>query len=787
MRFKRENKGFSLIELIVVIAIFSVVGVVVGGFLLTASRSYAVSANELDLQEEAQLVANQVQEMILDTSYGIAYQFVGLDDEGNNLIKYMENDAAALPAGSTISRKDLYIYGKDHYYHIFWDKEAAQILLEEYEKNAEDKYVLVEGMPTTGVLFGEYISDFKVDLSKVASDRMVSFNITFKKKGSDRDYMVARTVSLRNNVMTNKSAEDIYEAAGEEFQPAADQMDISPDEYSMWPEEALHYTVLLRCTNGGVPSQQVNWTLNPLSGEELDSETKINASNILKIGKDEKNSQIQVVATVAGYDYSTNEAKTLSETCLVNVRQITGLSIVSNDFDKLQVSRGGTYEIKVRMDGNYLPDSLEGTGGIFPVFIQGGTYATIEETNVDGLVATYTVEISNNAPAGGKIELSFRPVRPGYTSLVEPTDVYSVSDAEQIVFDIKSGNKDAKWLRLGASETELSFKTDELKNKYTDPENGDKLLADHAIRYTYKLYDSGDNLIETAFGIAGSGGEPVVTPCINSIVFNENNLLTSRATLSDKVFLQSGKVVVSAELLRFDKKTSKYVVLGKSDEFTYGIPEATLRFRRSSFDEGETEMISYITRKQRETSIYIEFADGFADSGYTISLDKVECHIQGCNMDQCDGSKCKADDFVSVDKNSSSEEDKKIVVEGVDKKDLYTAEQKNKIVLSYDNIPAPNLVTIVLATPNVANKNYYVPLDSSEWTLVATRVEKDGKNTISVAEYVYYIDKTHKMEIIYKNNKFSSAKLCELVGLKWDNNNAVSYKMSTSDNSWKNN
>ena len=66
MRFKCENKGFSLVELIVVIAIFSVVGIVVGGFLFTASRSYSLSANELELQDEAQLVANQIQEMLLE-------------------------------------------------------------------------------------------------------------------------------------------------------------------------------------------------------------------------------------------------------------------------------------------------------------------------------------------------------------------------------------------------------------------------------------------------------------------------------------------------------------------------------------------------------------------------------------------------------------------------------------------------------------------------------------------------------------------------------------------------
>ena len=133
MKFKCENRGFSLVELIVVIAIFAVVSVAVGGFMMAASRSYAVNANELNLQEEAQLVANQMQEMILDTAYGISYQYVVTDDTGVDLIDYMENDTAVLPEGD-LTKKDLYIYGKDQYYHISWDKETEKLYLEEYEK-----------------------------------------------------------------------------------------------------------------------------------------------------------------------------------------------------------------------------------------------------------------------------------------------------------------------------------------------------------------------------------------------------------------------------------------------------------------------------------------------------------------------------------------------------------------------------------------------------------------------------------------------------------------------------
>lgn len=42
MRLKHENKGFSLVELIITISVFAIVGVVLGAFMLSSSRAYSV-------------------------------------------------------------------------------------------------------------------------------------------------------------------------------------------------------------------------------------------------------------------------------------------------------------------------------------------------------------------------------------------------------------------------------------------------------------------------------------------------------------------------------------------------------------------------------------------------------------------------------------------------------------------------------------------------------------------------------------------------------------------------
>ena len=63
MKKKSNNKGFSLIELIVSLAIVMIVGGSIVSFLLAGSNSYASVITNTDLQEEAQLVVNQISKM----------------------------------------------------------------------------------------------------------------------------------------------------------------------------------------------------------------------------------------------------------------------------------------------------------------------------------------------------------------------------------------------------------------------------------------------------------------------------------------------------------------------------------------------------------------------------------------------------------------------------------------------------------------------------------------------------------------------------------------------------
>ncbi len=65
---KLGNRGLTLVELICAIAILSLVGTTVGGILIVSAQSYDNGMNEVELQQEAQMVVNQINDLIIDTT-----------------------------------------------------------------------------------------------------------------------------------------------------------------------------------------------------------------------------------------------------------------------------------------------------------------------------------------------------------------------------------------------------------------------------------------------------------------------------------------------------------------------------------------------------------------------------------------------------------------------------------------------------------------------------------------------------------------------------------------------
>lgn len=68
-----KNSGFTLIELVVSMAILGVLGISIGGFLYAGMKQYHAASAEVTLQTEAQMAQNQLSNLLLDANRAVAY------------------------------------------------------------------------------------------------------------------------------------------------------------------------------------------------------------------------------------------------------------------------------------------------------------------------------------------------------------------------------------------------------------------------------------------------------------------------------------------------------------------------------------------------------------------------------------------------------------------------------------------------------------------------------------------------------------------------------------------
>ena len=66
---RKNNKGYSLVELLITMAIFSIIMIAIILIMRTSLVSYKDGLFETTMQEEAQIVANQVSDLLVDARY----------------------------------------------------------------------------------------------------------------------------------------------------------------------------------------------------------------------------------------------------------------------------------------------------------------------------------------------------------------------------------------------------------------------------------------------------------------------------------------------------------------------------------------------------------------------------------------------------------------------------------------------------------------------------------------------------------------------------------------------
>ena len=158
MKLRKNNKGFTLTELIVSTAILGIVALAASAFMIAGTRTYSSVNYTVRLQYEAQIAMAQLQEYTVDCTDGIAWD------------------------GST-----LYIVnGTD--VHLFAFDSSAQTL--SYAKTVKADELNVPASSYS--LAAEHITSMDVNLSEGQAE------ITLQMQRNTKTYSATQLIALRN-------------------------------------------------------------------------------------------------------------------------------------------------------------------------------------------------------------------------------------------------------------------------------------------------------------------------------------------------------------------------------------------------------------------------------------------------------------------------------------------------------------------------------------------------------------------------------------------------------------
>lgn len=345
---ENNNKGLTLLEMIISIAIMSIVIVTITSFMVTGTKMFGASNNEIQLQQEAQLALSNVENRIIDAKRGVR-----CDDDGTQVILTVFNATTGAEQKEYIvwNKSDKKIYYATSDFNVtltsFPTNEVLATNVEKFEVTLKDAALGMTVTPDPSITVQPSITAAPSGTavpSKSASKLQPKVEITIKVDEKGRTFTSQKVVTFRNNITLGASGNTIFTGTSTGLDSKAENVKITPQDVYLVPGESYQFNA--RVTGTGYPSQMVTWSANG-AGVTVDEHGLVKVDAATAAG-----GVVEIVAVAP----ENSDGMIPSGKARLHISKIDGITLTT---DTTKVYAGSMLKVNASVTGTELNDEMK--------------------------------------------------------------------------------------------------------------------------------------------------------------------------------------------------------------------------------------------------------------------------------------------------------------------------------------------------------------------------------------------------------------------------------------------
>ena len=334
-----NNKGLTLLEMIISVAILSIVLAAITSFMVTGIKMFGASNNEIELQQEVQLALSNVENRIIDAKMGIR-----CDDDGTQMILTVFNEKTSAEA------KEYIVWNRNDQ-KIYYDTSAANVTLTTFSTNevlasnvTNFQVVLKEGdMGATVTPDPAITVTPNPSVTAQPSQKNPKVEIVIEVQDNGRNHSSQKVVTFRNNIAMGASENTVYTGTRNGLDNKAESVKITPQDVYLIPGESYQFNA--RVTGTGYPSQVVTWSVNA-PGVTIDNNGKVTVDATAAVG-----GVVEVVAVAP----ENSDGNIPSGSAKLHISKIDGISVTA---EAAKIYAGSMLKVNANVAGQELNDEM---------------------------------------------------------------------------------------------------------------------------------------------------------------------------------------------------------------------------------------------------------------------------------------------------------------------------------------------------------------------------------------------------------------------------------------------